>query len=435
MKFQATGKRPQGRPVGSTIKVKKDNEEGANFVRRKSERGEGLKFKLETYFAINKFSPGTKIKYAANPKSPSSKSFTRYAGYEKAKTIGEALKMGSKKADLFWELERGYYKVLGGVRSEAEEVAAIGQKWFDKVVATLSSMKIAGAAYDLKDPRAEAQILKETAWRAAKMKKCEQLAREMKMKPESADEVAKFECSGDIRLQRRVVDAICAKKLASGKKISQDDVTEVLQLWGFQQNINRLNVMPEGQKYVYSDTIGAIRRRTGQFMCTPATTKYPNFPRLLCKWLLGNEPSLKLNAKFVCTAININANYAGRRHRDNGNEGPSIIRAFGKFTGGHLRYWPKDFKKEGRADVMNLKLKDSVSGDLFKNSFVFDGNRAHEVEAFKGERFTLVFFTGGGWKTMKPEYIEFMKSAGFPFPVPRTLKAIKGCTASLHVKK
>ena len=79
----------------------------------------GLKFKLETYITVGQFQPGTKVKYGPNPKRAGSKSFKRYAGYQHAKTIGEALKYGSKVADLMWELQRGDYKILGGSRSEA----------------------------------------------------------------------------------------------------------------------------------------------------------------------------------------------------------------------------------------------------------------------------------------------------------------------------
>merc|ERR1719401_1542449 len=84
---------------------------------RKS-RGEGIKYKLETYQTVSSFKPGTRIKYNPNPKTPGSKSYTRYARYEKAKTVGESLKCGTFLGDLCYELERGMYKVIGGERSE-----------------------------------------------------------------------------------------------------------------------------------------------------------------------------------------------------------------------------------------------------------------------------------------------------------------------------
>ena len=47
------------------------------------------------------------MKYGPNPKRIGSLSFARYARYQKAKTVGEALKHGTKLADLLWEFERG----------------------------------------------------------------------------------------------------------------------------------------------------------------------------------------------------------------------------------------------------------------------------------------------------------------------------------------
>jgi len=237
---------------------------------------------------------------------------------------------------------------------------------------------------------------------------------------------------GDIRLQRRVAEAMSQQKLSAGKKISDSDVTEVLEHWGFCENNNRLNVMPEGQKYVYSDTIGAIKQRTGTYCPTPPTKRYPAFPKLLCKWLKDSQPKMDgrpLSCKFVCTAINLNCNYAGKRHRDGNNEGPSVIRAFGKFKGGRLRYFPKDTERP-RPDVASLNARDAVTLNLAKDTSVFDGNRAHEVEPFEGERYSLVFFTASRYQTAKD--IKFLKEqCGFPWPTPKELNKLKSVTKSI----
>jgi len=132
------------------------NKQQKGYVKSRSERGSGLKFKVETFATISNFSPGTRIKYGPNVKTPGSKSHVRYAQYMKANTVGEALKLGSKKADFFWELERGYYQVLGTTRSEAQEVAAIGRKAYDDAEAALASFVgprgLAMNSFD--DPRA-----------------------------------------------------------------------------------------------------------------------------------------------------------------------------------------------------------------------------------------------------------------------------------------
>jgi len=400
------------------------------LVSQKGERGTGLKFDVKEFATVKNFSIGTKIKYGANPKRAGSKSWDRYAGYSKAKTVGEALKFGSKKEDLMWELRRGDYKILGGARSDAQEIASIGQKAFDQARKILNSfIGPQGLNVNVDDPLAKEKLAAEEAWRLAKLKKCEAIAKAMGMKIETPDEVAAFNESTDIRLERRVADAVAAKKLKSGKKITDADVSEVLHLWGFNQNTGRLNVMQKGVKYVYSDTIGAIRRRTGGFGVTPPCQRYPNFPRILCKWLEGTKLAVK--SKFCCTAININANYAGKRHRDQNNEGPSVIRAFGKFKGGKLRYWPKDFKKSGRCDVMELSTSDMVTHDLGKTTVVFDGNRSHEVESFTGERYSIVFFTARGYGKVKPDDVKYLKSCNFPWPTPKTLAEVKKETKTL----
>merc|ERR1712217_834396 len=131
-----------------------------------------------------------------------------------------------------------------------------------------------------------------------------------KLKVETSEEIEASGESADIRLQRRVADAIARQKLATGKKIVDADVKEVMEHWGFSENISRLNVMRQGQKYVYSDTVGAIRARSFGFNPTPPTRRYPSFAKLLNRWLADNKPT-GLSAKFVCTAINLNCNYNG----------------------------------------------------------------------------------------------------------------------------
>ena len=340
------------------------------------------------------FQPGTCIKYKPNPTRPGSISVTRYAAYENSKTVGEALKAGARVADFLWELERGMYQLLGKTRSEAEDVHAIGQKAYDNCKHVLASFNGPnGLALNIRDPRAEQELEREDAWRAKRLSRCEAMALDLGLPVESSAEIEASTESADIRLQRRVADAISAKKLQDAvkcsKKIIDADVGEVLELWGYCQNVGRINVMREGVKYVYSDTIGCIKQRTGTVNATPPTRRYPNFPRLLCQWLKDQDC---IPNDFVCTAINLNANYAGKRHRDANNEGPSVIKAFGNFTGGRLSYWPKDIVKP-RCDVETLDEKDSVTYDISKAATLFDGNRAHEVENFIGDRYSVVFFS------------------------------------------
>merc|ERR1712039_292899 len=112
-----------------------------------------------------------------------------------------------------------------------------------------------------------------------------------------------------------------------------------------------------------------------------------------------------------------------------GNEGPSVIKAFGKFKGGRLKYWSKDTKRP-RPDVATLQPHDAVTLDLSKRAEVFDGNRAHEVEEFSGERYSLVFFTASRYQTAQD--VEFLKKdCGFSWPTPKDLNHLKSVTKSL----
>lgn len=123
---------------------------------KKARTEQGSKFSVETLKAVAALTPGTRIKYGPNPKRPDSKSFARYAGYMKAKTVGEALKFGSKKEDLLWEVERGDCEILGGERSEAQEVSAIGRDDFDKAKKVLQSFSNpTGCPVKINEPQAK----------------------------------------------------------------------------------------------------------------------------------------------------------------------------------------------------------------------------------------------------------------------------------------
>lgn len=405
-----------------------DKRRRGGHISTKGERGEGMKFSVENYATVASFEPGTCIRYGPNPKRPGSKSYTRYDGYCKAKTVGEALKLGSKPADLLWENWRGDYQILGTVRSEAKEIAVIGRAAFEKAKRVLANFHgPAGCPVNFTDPEAVAKQEKEEAWRAERLKRAEKKAKELKLSVETSAEIEASCETADIRLQRRVAARLSEIKLRSGKKITDADAHEVLSFWGFTENTARLNVMGPGVKYVYSDTVGAIRARSFGFGSTPPTKRYPAVPRLLCQWLA--DSTLPLSVKFVCTAINLNCNYAGCRHRDQNNEGPSVIRAFGNFKGGRLTYFPKDTQKNPRPNLDTLQKKDGVVFDLSKETVVFDGTRAHEVEAFEGERYSVVFFTAKGFQKGQPEDVKFLKtSCGFPFPTPADLSKLKKAT-------
>eukprot|EP00930_Biecheleria_cincta_P023883 TRINITY_DN1716_c0_g2_i1.p1 TRINITY_DN1716_c0_g2~~TRINITY_DN1716_c0_g2_i1.p1 ORF type:complete len:254 (+),score=37.26 TRINITY_DN1716_c0_g2_i1:89-850(+) len=138
--------------ISKLVKTKRQG----GYICKMGERGSCMKFKLEMYATVSQFQPGTRVKYGPNPKRWDSKSFKRYAGYRKAKTVGEALKFGVKVADSMWELERGDYKVLAATRPDAQEIAAIDKASFEKVKSQLSNFSGPnGCPVKLSDPAAE----------------------------------------------------------------------------------------------------------------------------------------------------------------------------------------------------------------------------------------------------------------------------------------
>jgi len=257
--------------------------------------------------------------------------------------------------------------------------------------------------------------------------KLTKLAREYNMNLDKIHEEAGKQCNSecaDVQTGRMLANEMTRRMLASGKAIRDKEVVSVLQIWGFAENTGRLNVMREGVKSVHSDTIGIIRTRQGPYRIIDPTTRYEHVTVLINKWFATNKGN-EIPKEFGWTSININHNYAGARHRDGNNEGPSCIKAIGKFTGGKLNYYTKDEKRPGRCDVAQLSPKDKVSFDLLKAFTFFSGNSAHEVDPFKGERFSVVFFsTGKYWKMKSPDHRTLTK-LGFKIPTIKNLGAVK----------
>lgn len=79
------------------------------------------------------------------------------------------------------------------------------------------------------------------------------------------------------------------------------------------------------------------------------------------------------------TSITLNQNYKADKHRDNGNEGESIVISFGDFQGGELKIYEGPL--EGTHDIRHKPIKADFSKIY------------HSVEPFTGNRYSLVFYT------------------------------------------
>ena len=84
------------------------------------------------------------------------------------------------------------------------------------------------------------------------------------------------------RLQAEAAAAdILARVNAERSKVTDRDVLLVFRLWSFRKNDIRANVIPEGMQWVYSDTLGLVRDRCGQYIMTAPTKAYPRVVRLV----------------------------------------------------------------------------------------------------------------------------------------------------------
>ncbi|CAE8591738.1 unnamed protein product, partial [Polarella glacialis] len=209
----------------------------------------------------------------------------------------------------------------------------------------------------------------------------------------------------------------------TGRKVSDRDVLAVLRLWAFKNNDNRQNVMKEGVTFVHSDTLGLLAGRDGSVLVTAATTEYKEVTQIICKWLEDHTPK-DLKNKFCFSSINVNSGYAAALHRDANNEGPSMIKALGKFSGGELNYWGEDDKSKGTVEKV-CQHEDRLTVDICGNLLLFDGNRGHSVEEFEGERFSLVFFTNGQYRKADATLQAGIKDCGINFPTEKSMDYFK----------
>ena len=196
-----------------------------------------------------------------------------------------------------------------------------------------------------------------------------------------------------IQRGRLLADAAAALILlradADRGKVSDDDILYVARQWVFRKNEVRQNVIPEGQTWVFSDTLGLLRDRCGRYIMSGASQAYPHVMLLLNRWMKDCWGEHSQRA-FCCTSISFNKGYAAKLHRDGNNHGPSICKAIGEFSGGRLAYYAED---EKNMELPKLKADQQAVFLDVKSAFqVFDGNRAHYVEAFTGERFRTLLF-------------------------------------------
>mmetsp|Transcript_23759 Transcript_23759/g.59960 ORF Transcript_23759/g.59960 Transcript_23759/m.59960 type:complete len:490 (+) Transcript_23759:65-1534(+) len=360
-------------------------------------RGGHNTYRDETYEEITRWTATTKISYRPHAKAPGTKSHVRYEAYAKAKTVGQALEMGSWPADWCWDWERGFIKVVGGAKRE--------------------------------EPLDISQVQDESKLTEVDMAIHRWYKRELAKKHGlNIDDLLVSKDGGEsliMRVHRLVAQRNAKARLEAASRadrpISEDEVYQTLTEWAFARNPNRVNVQPDGQDWVWSDTLGLVRDRLGDIHLTKPTKSYPEVTMLINKYLFDRLPAEARTFKW--TSLNLNCNYAAKLHRDGNNFGPSMIKAFGEFSGGELNYWPEDDRATDKLE--RLKQKDKVQLDLKGGLALFNGNSGHSVQDFEGSRYSIVYFTIGAYDKAPQEAKDGLGDLGFRLPAsdedPRAL--------------
>lgn len=184
----------------------------------------------------------------------------------------------------------------------------------------------------------------------------------------------------------------------AGHRIQPDDMLDLLRLWKFKRNTKRANVMQAGQEFVHSEMLGVVRTRMYcKYLVTSMSRSFPAFTRALNHYLMQNVNTvLPAGESFKFTTMCINKGYAARRHRDTNNAGICLLTAIGNFTGGNVLYWDRDPGPREVPDVETLRLEDAKRLNIHNHFCLLDGRKAHEVEPFEGERYSLIYFTVSG---------------------------------------
>ena len=86
----------------------------------------------------------------------------------------------------------------------------------------------------------------------------------------------------------------------------------------------RAKARPEGEKWIFSETLGIVKPLVGDIQISQCSLAYPSMALLLNQFLLCNM-STSQKRDFKWTSISVNQGFAARRHRDTGHVGPSMI--------------------------------------------------------------------------------------------------------------
>lgn len=228
---------------------------------------------------------------------------------------------------------------------------------------------------------------------------------------------------------------ILARTASNNIAITDKDVLSVLRLWKFSRK--RTFGPPSGEDSTSYNKLGVVYRPlVSKCGVAAASRDNPNVTKLLCVYF-NNQllPELHTGCegdkrqRFPFTTICMSKDDSGNRRRGINSSGPCACRAFGDFTGGHLRYWPSDPGQAVLKDPAELDAGDAVDIDHTSNFHVILGTHAHEVLPYQGEHYSLVYLTTNGYQ-FTPKALTRYVQQRFHLPMAM-LSSVQNATSAI----
>ena len=140
------------------------------------------------------------------------------------------------------------------------------------------------------------------------------------------------------------------------------------------------------------------------------SSAYPHLCKLITGWVKTSLPE-----DFPFSSLQINYNYAARKHVDGNNIGPSYIRSLGKHTGGEL--WTADAFVEATDEDTGEKYVKGGGGQQVLSCSggwkLFNGNAEHYTKPYQGTRISFIAFSHNAYNKLSTRVASKLKELGF----------------------
>jgi hypothetical protein len=222
-------------------------------------------------------------------------------------------------------------------------------------------------------------------------------------------------------------ELVNAEKIAKGfldaRQYDAEAVETVLssiKIWPTQA---RPNVTATG-KPVSGMCLGLVNVLGGVGMQVSAISKFcPQMTILVARYARSSIKNGPDDSAFPFSSVQVNHNYAAKRHVDGNNIGPSYICSVGEHAGGKL--WVADTYVESASEEEGSKAVILRGGggeglvDCHRNWQLFNGNAEHETRPFHATatgaclRISMVAFTHSSYCKLTPNVAEELRVLGF----------------------